>query len=286
MKRTGRSIGRKSVRARRWPGNGTGFAFEFQLKAGPRSVTAGIVTAEFTILASCAHPAWLSAQSMLTKIHMLRFTKMNGAGNDFVMLDNRAGELCAHPRTNRALLRSPSRRRARTACSCSSSRRTAPIFACAITTPMAARPRCAATARVVLPDSRIGRRDRCETVSFETPAGVIGAKLSGDLVDPANERAQGSCDWVSRSRSGKNLTRPIMSTAACRMSSVPVDEHRRDRRAFVRLGAPSSSDVCAARREREFQSSSAGPHGSRFAPTSAGSRTRPSPAAPASWRAR
>ncbi len=30
---------------------------------------------------------------MLTKFHMLRFTKMNGAGNDFVLLDNRAGDI-------------------------------------------------------------------------------------------------------------------------------------------------------------------------------------------------
>ncbi len=30
---------------------------------------------------------------MLTKIRMLRFTKMNGAGNDFVLLDNRQGEI-------------------------------------------------------------------------------------------------------------------------------------------------------------------------------------------------
>jgi diaminopimelate epimerase len=35
---------------------------------------------------------WLSLRTVLTNF-VLRFTKMNGAGNDFVLLDNRAGEL-------------------------------------------------------------------------------------------------------------------------------------------------------------------------------------------------
>ena len=34
---------------------------------------------------------------MLTKIPMLRFTKMNGAGNDFVLIDNRLGDLRLAP---------------------------------------------------------------------------------------------------------------------------------------------------------------------------------------------
>ena len=29
--------------------------------------------------------------------HMLRFTKMNGAGNDFVLIDNRAGDVRLSP---------------------------------------------------------------------------------------------------------------------------------------------------------------------------------------------
>lgn len=39
---------------------------------------------------------WFFAGDMLTN-NMLRFTKMNGAGNDFVMLDNRAGDLRLGP---------------------------------------------------------------------------------------------------------------------------------------------------------------------------------------------
>jgi diaminopimelate epimerase len=37
--------------------------------------------------------SWLSPMAVLDQRLMLRFTKMNGAGNDFVMLDNRAGDL-------------------------------------------------------------------------------------------------------------------------------------------------------------------------------------------------
>src|SRR6266446_959245 len=63
---------------------------------------------------------------------MLRFTKMNGAGNDFVLIDNRAGEVNLTPQ-------------------------------------------------------QIAR------ISFETPAGVIGAELQGDVVrltmsEPRDER--------------------------------------------------------------------------------------------------
>jgi len=46
-------------------------------------------------------------------IPMLTFTKMNGAGNDFVMIDNRAAGLALTRETNRRAVRSPSRHRRR-----------------------------------------------------------------------------------------------------------------------------------------------------------------------------
>lgn len=36
---------------------------------------------------------WLCREIVLTKLRMLRFSKMNGAGNDFVLIDNRVGDL-------------------------------------------------------------------------------------------------------------------------------------------------------------------------------------------------
>ena len=106
---------------------------------------------------------------------------MNGAGNDFVLLDNRAGELSS---TREQIARICDRHRGVGADGVLvlESRRTAPISGCAIITPMAAKPKCAATAHAVLRGSRIARPGRCEKLSFETPAGVIGAQLNGELV--------------------------------------------------------------------------------------------------------
>src|SRR5215470_15790673 len=112
---------------------------------------------------------------------MLRFIKMNGAGNDFVMLDNRRGEIrlereqiariCDRHRgvgADGILLLEPAKNGADfrmryynadggEAEMCGNGARCFARFAS-----RSAGPR--------------------ETVSFETPAGVIGAKLKGDLV--------------------------------------------------------------------------------------------------------
>src|SRR6266571_1485437 len=44
-------------------------------------------------------PAWFAAEDgrLYNIAKMLRFTKMNGAGNDFVMIDNRAGNVQLNP---------------------------------------------------------------------------------------------------------------------------------------------------------------------------------------------
>ena len=75
---------------------------------------------------------------------MLHFTKMNGAGNGFVMVDNREGKIPPEPRTiaahdrHRGVGRQADRRGTAVA---------TPISACATTTRMAAKWRCAAMAR-------------------------------------------------------------------------------------------------------------------------------------------
>jgi diaminopimelate epimerase len=118
---------------------------------------------------------------MLDEKRMLRFTKMNGAGNDFVLIDNRAGEvdlnrnqiahLCDRHRGIGAdgvlLLEKPSNRadfRMRyfnadggEAEMCGNGARCFARFANKI----------------------VGARGK---ISFETPAGVISADLIGDLV--------------------------------------------------------------------------------------------------------
>jgi diaminopimelate epimerase len=112
---------------------------------------------------------------------MLRFTKMNGAGNDFVMLDNRAGELrlapgeiaqiCDRHRgvgADGVLVLEPAANGADfrmryynadggEAEMCGNGARCFARYASRVAGPM-------------------------EKLSFETPAGVIGAELQGDLV--------------------------------------------------------------------------------------------------------
>jgi diaminopimelate epimerase len=118
---------------------------------------------------------------MLTKIRMLRFTKMNGAGNDFVLLDNRAGHLTL---TREQIARVCDRHRG--------------VGADGVL--VLERPTNGADFRMRYYNADGGEAEMCGNgarcfarfadrtagplakLSFETPAGVIGAALDGELV--------------------------------------------------------------------------------------------------------
>src|SRR3979411_2676767 len=112
---------------------------------------------------------------------MLRFTKMNGAGNDFVLIDNRAGEIHLD--------------RSQIARLCDRHRG---IGADGIL--LLEKPSNNADFRMRYFNADGGEAEMCgngarcfarfankvagapEAISFETPAGIIGARLHGDLV--------------------------------------------------------------------------------------------------------
>src|ERR1700755_1852705 len=112
---------------------------------------------------------------------MLRFTKMNGAGNDFVMLDNRAGDLRL---ASDQIVKICDRHRG--------------VGADGIL--VLERAGNGADFRMRYYNADGGEAEMCgngarcfaryanrlagplEKLSFETPAGVIGAELPGDLV--------------------------------------------------------------------------------------------------------
>lgn len=112
---------------------------------------------------------------------MLRFTKMNGAGNDFVLLDNRSGDLAL---TREQIARLCDRHRG--------------VGADGVL--LLERPTNGADFRMRYYNADGGEAEMCgngarcfarfanrtagplEKVSFETPAGLIGAELKGDLV--------------------------------------------------------------------------------------------------------
>ena len=118
---------------------------------------------------------------MLTKLVMLRFAKMNGAGNDFVLLDNRAGNVQLTP--------------AQIARLCDRHRG---IGADGVL--LLERATNGATFRMRYYNADGGEAEMCgngarcfarfadrtagplKELSFETLAGVIGAKLEGELV--------------------------------------------------------------------------------------------------------
>jgi diaminopimelate epimerase len=140
----------------------------------------------------CCRQAWLSGESMLTTKQMLRFTKMNGAGNDFVLLDNRAGDIAL---TREQIARICDRHRG--------------VGADGVL--VLELPTNGADFRMRYYNADGGEAEMCgngarcfarfadrtagplEKLSFETPAGVIGAQLGGELVtlqmsDPSDLR--------------------------------------------------------------------------------------------------
>jgi diaminopimelate epimerase len=129
---------------------------------------------------------------MLTTKQMLRFTKMNGAGNDFVLLDNRAGDIVL---TRAQIVRICDRHRG--------------VGADGVL--VLELPTNGADFRMRYYNADGGEAEMCgngarcfarfadrtagplEKLSFETPAGVIGAQLAGELVtlqmsDPSDLR--------------------------------------------------------------------------------------------------
>ncbi|MDQ3415497.1 MAG: diaminopimelate epimerase [Verrucomicrobiota bacterium] len=118
---------------------------------------------------------------MLTTKRMLRFTKMNGAGNDFVLLDNRMGDL---ELTREQIARVCDRHRG--------------VGADGVL--VLERPANSADFRMRYYNADGGEAEMCgngarcfaryadrtvgplQQLTFETPAGVIGAQLVGELV--------------------------------------------------------------------------------------------------------
>ena len=155
---------------------------------------------------------------------MLRFTKMNGAGNDFVMLDNRAGELHLAPQQ---IVRICDRHRG--------------VGADGVLVLEEAANGADFRMRYYNADGgeaeMCGNGARCfarfaqrtagakNELSFETPAGVIGAKLDGDLVslqmsEPTDLRLE-----VEVSVEGENLRGHFINTGVPHVV-VPVEKYR------------------------------------------------------------
>jgi diaminopimelate epimerase len=112
----------------------------------------------------------------------LPFVKMNGAGNDFVMLDNRDLSLSLTG-SNRSPVRPPPRRGAPTVCCWSNQPPLAGTSKCATTTPMAVKRKCVATALAALAAFvNHLHGDTLSLIHFETLAGMISAEFEGDQV--------------------------------------------------------------------------------------------------------
>ena len=77
---------------------------------------------------------------------MLRFTKMNGAGNDFILIDNRAGDIHLNHTKSRAFVIATAVSE-RTEFCCWKTHRTTPISECATLMQMEEKRKCAGMAR-------------------------------------------------------------------------------------------------------------------------------------------
>jgi diaminopimelate epimerase len=112
---------------------------------------------------------------------MLRFTKMNGAGNDFVMLDNRGGDIQLSPKQVAMICDRHRGVGADGVLLLEESSNGADFRMRYYNADGGEAEMCGNGARCFarFVDRVAGAREK---VSFETPAGVIGARLHGDLV--------------------------------------------------------------------------------------------------------
>jgi diaminopimelate epimerase len=112
---------------------------------------------------------------------MLRFTKMNGAGNDFVMLDNRAGDIQLDPKLIRLICDRHRGVGADGILLLEKAENGADFRMRYYNADGGEAEMCGNGARCFarFVDKVAGAREK---ISFETPAGVIGARLHGDLV--------------------------------------------------------------------------------------------------------
>ena len=181
---------------------------------------------------------------------MLRFTKMDGAGNDFILIDNRAGEIHLN-RTQIARL-------------CDRHRG---IGADGIL--LLENPSDHADFRMRYFNADGGEAEMCGNgarcfarfanqvagahgrISFETPAGVISAELAGDLVtlqmtEPTDLRLSVPLQICAEKKIVHFVNSGVPHVV------VPVAQVERCRCVARRLGHSPSRNVFAKRRKREL----------------------------------
>ena len=214
---------------------------------------------------------------------MLRFTKMNGAGNDFVLIDNRSGDVRLTPEQ---IARICDRHRG--------------IGADGIL--LLEKSRNGADFRMRYYNADGGEAEMCgngarcfarfahkvagagEKISFETPAGVIGAKLHGDLVTLTMSEPSDLRRNVPLAINGEEAVVHCINTGVPHVV-VPVARvdmvHVNTQGAAIRrhkMFSPKGTNVNFWRNAAQNESP--------FEPTNAASRMRRSLAGPGSWPAR